>query len=585
MNRWCLVVALAAAAGAGLAAPAAAQSVSVGSSPDTAVVSDARVKELLAAARAQAGTQTTPSSAAQAAQPSEVLTLRLEEAVQFALERNLDIAVERLNPETFARAIDAIKAAYLPTLQGNVGQSNIVTLPTNQLQGGSQVANNTTTYNVGAVQAVPWGGGSVALGWTNRKLDSSSSFNSFNPQYTSALAFAYNQPLWRNLATDSTRTQLRVTRINRDISEIQLRGVITTTLAGVRNAYWDFVFAVESLDVAQRSLALAEKLLEDNKVRVEVGAMAPLDIVQAEAEVATRRQALAQAEATARTTELTLKRLIVSGTEDPRWKARLNPIDRPVFKPEPLDVEGALRSALEKRADLQENRRNLQINALNLKLLRDQKLPSADLITSYGLQGIGGTQLIRDGGLGSPVTSTVPGGFRDALDLIGRRDYPTWGVALQVSYPIGTSAADANYARAKITVKQTEAQIKALELTVATEVTNTALQVESTLKQVEAATAARELAQRRLEAESSKFEVGLSTNFFVVQAQRDLADAQNSELRTQLDYRKSLVNFERVQETSLAAAGINLITPGTNANITRASSGVGTSTTTVAQTP
>jgi outer membrane protein TolC len=600
VNSWSLSIALATVACVAAAAPCragaapqgplqsptptaqASPNLVAGSARDLPIVSDARVKELLAQAQGLTqSSQTTPASAAAAARAdAEVLPLRLEEAVQFALERNLDIAVERLNPEAFARSIDALRASYLPTVASTIGTSSAVNLPTNQLAGGSRVENDTATYNVGATQALPWGGGSVAAGWLNRKVDSTSTFNTFNPQYNSSLQLAFVQPLWRNLTTDATRTQLRVTRINRDISEIQLRATITTTLANVRNAYWDYVFAVESLDVAQRSLALAEKLLEDNKIRVEVGTMAPLDVVQAEAEAATRRQALAVSETSARTTELSLKRLIVSGTDDPRWKAHLSPVDRPAFAAEHVDIEGALRNALDKRTDLQEGRRNLQVNEMSLRLLRNQTLPGVDFVSSYGLQGIGGTQLIRDGGLGTPVTDSIPGGFGDALHGIRGRDFPTWNVALQISYPIGTSTADANYARARITVRQTEAQIKALELQVATEVTTTALLVESTLKQVDAATVARELAQRRLEAESSKFEVGMSTNFFVVQAQRDLADAQNAELRAQLEYRKSLVNLERVQETSLANAGINLITPASLTNSPRANAGVGTTNTT-----
>jgi outer membrane protein TolC len=177
---------------------------------------------------------------------------------------------------------------------------------------------------------------------------------------------------------------------------------------------------------------------------------------------------------------------------------------------------------------------------------------------NYGLSGLGGPQFVRSG-LGGAISQTVPGGYSQALGNIRGFDAPNWSVALNLSYPIGTSAADAGLARAKLQVQQTQAQIRQLELNVATEVTNTALAVESNLKRVEAASAARELAQRRLEAEQSKFEVGMSTNYFVVQAQRDLRDAQNIELRTLLDYRKSLVDFERVQETSLARAGITII--------------------------
>jgi outer membrane protein len=567
MWYWAGVLATTAVMGAMTADRAAAQE----------PVSDAHVKALLAqvSAGAPSSQQPTPPATAQSTPDIAPIPLRLDEAVALALERNLDIAVERLNPRTFDLSISALKANYLPTVTSTVGQSYLVDLPRNQLSGGTRVENDTTTFNAGASQLLPWYGSSASLSWTNRRLESTNSFNTFNPQFNSTFTFNFAQPLLRNFSTDTNRTQLKVTQLNRDISELDVRATVTSILSNVRNAYWDFVFATEALDVAKRSLALAEKLLEDNKVRVEVGTLAPIDIVQAEAEVATRRQALAQAEATARTTELLLKRLIVSGTEDPHWRAPLSPIDRPTNAAVAVNIEGALRNALDKRTDFQQAQRTLQINDANLKLLHNQTLPAADFVASYGLQGIGGNQLKRDSSLGGAITETIPGGYTDALSLLGRRDYPTWNIAVQISYPIGTSASDANYARAKIALQQTQAQVKQLELRIATEVTNTALQVGSNLKRVEAATAARELAVRRLEAETSKFEVGLSTNFFVVQAQRDLADAQNVELRALLDYRKSLVDFDRVQETSLAGAGITLVATGGTQNAARAGSGGG----------
>jgi outer membrane protein TolC len=254
------------------------------------------------------------------------------------------------------------------------------------------------------------------------------------------------------------------------------------------------------------------------------------------------------------TAELSLKRLIVSGTDDPNWKAKLQPTDRPIYQEPRINLEDALKHALERRTDLIQQHRTLDINEMNLKLLRNQSLPQADIVASYGLQGIGGTQLIRDNTvIGSPVTGSIPGGFNDALHVLGRRDYPTWNVALQFSYPIGTSASEANYQRAKITLEQAQTTVKSLELQVATDVANAALQVESQSKQVAAASASRELSQKRLEAEQSKFEVGLSTNFLVVQAQRDLATAQNAELLALLNSRKAQVEFERVQETRSSA--------------------------------
>jgi outer membrane protein TolC len=533
------------------ALPAAAQ--------DGAVTSERRVRELLAAVGAPTGQ---PASAGQPA-TADTLALTLDEAVALALERNLDIAVERLNPQTFDLTLAGLRATYQPVLSSTIGQNNIVQLPTNQLVGVQAVQNDQTTYNFGGAKNLRWGGGSLAMGFNNRRLESSSLFNTFNPQYNSTFSAIFTQPLLRNFRTDPTRTALVVTQINRDISELQLKSLVTNTLADVRNAYWDYVYTVELLKVSQRSMDLANKLLEDNKVRVEVGTLAPIDVVQAEAEVATRRQQVAQVEQQSRTAELLLKKLIVSGTDDPRWRARLDPVDRPTFAPQPIDLEAALRIALDRRLDLAESRRTLEANDLNLRLLHNQRLPVADVLASYGLQGIGGTRYVRDSTIGGNVTQTIPGGYEDALRLVRDRDFPQWNVSLTLSYPIGTSVADAAHARAKITVQQTQAQIRALELQIATEVTNAALQVGSNLKRVEAATAARELAQKRLEAEASKFEVGLSTNFFVVQAQRDLAEAETTELQTRLDYQKSVVDFERVQEASLSGAGISLVSGGT----------------------
>ena len=254
------------------------------------------------------------------------------------------------------------------------------------------------------------------------------------------------------------------------------------------------------------------------------------------------------------TAEITLKRLIVNGTEDEMWRARITPIDRPEFRPEPLDVEGSVRKALDNRTDLAQARKTIDSNDVTLRFLRNQTLPAVDVVANYTAQGIGGTQFTRQG-LGGTATQPIPGGYSDALNRLFGRDYPIWQFQVNMSYPIGGGAADASLARARVQRNQSAAQLRALELQVAAEVTNAALQVESFLKRYEASAVARELAQTRLQAEQSRFEVGLSTNFFVVQAQRDLATAQNTELRALLDYRRAQVDYSRVQESPAARGG------------------------------
>src|SRR5438093_8195257 len=155
----------------------------------------------------------------------------------------------------------------------------------------------------------------------------------------------YTQPLMREFKTDSTRQQLEVTKINRDISDVQVRATITNTLSNVRNAYWDYVFAKQSVEVAQQSVALAERLVQDNQTRVQVGTMAPIDVVQAQAQAATQRGNLVAAQASMRTMELALKRLLVAGTQDPLWSTTIDPVDRPDFRAEAIDVDAAVRRA------------------------------------------------------------------------------------------------------------------------------------------------------------------------------------------------------------------------------------------------
>jgi len=498
-------------------------------------------------------------------QGGQMVELTLDDAVERALDRNLELAVERMNPTTFDLSLARLRAVYRPTLTSTIGQQSRLNPPSSTLNGGTVVDNDTTTYNMGLNQSVPWAGGASTFQFNNNKQVSSNLFNNYNPAYNSNFALNFTQPILRGLKIDNNRQQLQITAISRDISETQLRGIVATTVANVRNSYWELLYAVQAVDVARGSLDLAEKLVQDNRARVEVGTMAPLDVVQADAEAATRRQAVTTAEANLRTAELTLKRLIVNGTDDTLWRAQITPVDRPTFRNEDVDVESAVRKALSERSDIDVARKTVESNDVTLKYSHNQTMPALDAVLSYGAVGLGGVQYTRTGsGVTSVITGTVPGGYADAWRTLSGNSYPNWNMALNFSYPLGESATEASYARAKIQRNQAAAQLRALELSIATEVTNAALQVTSNLKRYEAATAARELAETRLSAEQSRFEVGLSTNFFVVQAQRDLATQQISELRALLDYRKSLVDFERVQQSPAVGRGTTITTVSGN---------------------
>lgn len=485
-----------------------------------------------------------------------VVSLTLEDAVKRALENNLDIAVERVNQQTYDVTIAGIRSVYSPMMTSTLSTQTSKFASTSTIAGaatGASIASDTLVFNGAFAQDMPWGGGNFSASLDNRRQETTSLTATINPQYTPTWGVQYIQPLLRDFRIDSTRQQLLVTRLNQEISDIQLQQTIITTLANVRNAYWDYVFSVQSVDVAHQSLNLAEELLRNNQTKVDIGTMAPIDVVQAQSQVAQQRQVLVTAEGTRRTAEIALKRLIVSGTNDPLWTSTIEPVDRPDFRPEPIDLASATERALLSRTDVLQARKTQEVNATTLRYLDNQKLPHVNLQTRYATTGIGGTRYVTTGsGINRVEVDVIPGGYLDALSTLFRNELPTWSVGLNVSYNLGTSAEDASVARARILQNQIDIQLRQLDLQVTSDISNAAVQVQNGIERVQAAQAARELAQQQLDAENSKFGVGMSTNFQVVQAQRDLATAQNNELQAILAYRRSVVDFERVQQTGNA---------------------------------
>jgi outer membrane protein len=536
--------------------------------------SDARIQELIReAAKIAASSQTSTPTTAQAGEQTTApasgpkVSLTLEDAVKLALERNLDITVQRLNPQISDLAVASAQSVYAPNLTSTLLTQGVTQGSTNSVAGGlaaQAVTNDQANWNGGLAQNMRWGGGSYAVQLNNTRATSNNTISFYNPSYQPFWSAQFTQPLLRNFKTDANRQQLSITKINRDISDVQLKATITNTVSNVRNAYWDYVFAVQSVDVAKQSLDLANKQVEDNQTRVQVGTMAPIDVVQAQAQAASSVQNLVVAQANMRTSELALKRLIVNGTQDPNWNATIEPVDRPDFRPEAIDLDAAIRRALSERTDLLIAQKDVMMNDVTLKYLTDQTRPQADLVANYGLSGIGGTQLIRQSASGvglatNQVVDTIPGGYGDALASLWRAGYPRWSVQLNFSYPLGLSAQEAGVARARVQLNQVQAQLKQVELQVATELTNQAITIRSNAERVQAAQAARDLAQKQLDAENSKFAVGMSTNYFVITAQNQLATSQNNELQAILNYRKSLVDFDRLQQTTLQNFNITLV--------------------------
>jgi len=491
------------------------------------------------------------------AQERPTLELTLDDAVKRALENNADIAVERYNPESSKEGVRQSQSYYDPFLSSNLNKSKSTSPQSNAFAGGTKVTNTTNTWNFGLNQAVPTGG-IFSVTFQNNKQDTNSIFSTFNPTYNSFLSVGVSQPLVKNLKIDAAREGIRLAKKSAEISDLQFRQTVISTVASVKQSYYDLLFTIDNLEAARKSLALAQKLLNENQIRVKVGTMAPLDVVSAQSEVASREADVITAENQLVDAEDALKRAIFPANDAATWALRIVPKDRPTAEPYPVDLDRAIRTAIEQRTDVVAARKGLERNDIALQFARKQTLPQVDLVASYGGAGVGGTGLVRDPPLGGPVVSTTPGGYSDALSSVFGNDFPTWRVGFQVSYPILNRSARASAAQARLAKEQAEASFRRMELQVAAEVRAAGRAVETNFKLVAATGAARELAAQRLDAEEKKFAAGMSTNFFVTQAQRDLALAEVNEIRSIANYRKSVINFERAQEAGISGGGSSI---------------------------
>jgi outer membrane protein len=490
------------------------------------------------------------------AQDRPTLDLSLDEAVKRALENNGDIAVAKFDPEFSAEGVRSALSIYDPFLSGTLKDGKQTSPASSAFSGGTKVDAKSLLYNVGVNQYLP-SGASVGLTFNNTRQDTNSVFATVNPSYASTLTLSASQPLLKNFRLDASRLNLRVSRKNKQISDIQFRETVVNTVASVKNLYYDLIYAMDNLAAQRESLSLAQKLLDENQIKVKVGTMAPLDVVQAESEVASREANVIAAESALGDAEDALKRAIFRNTDAATWQVRILPTDRPTAEPVTVDLGAAISTALAKRTDVVAVKRNLEKAALGLDYARDQMRPQLDLVASYGTTGLGGDQLTRNG-LGGPVVTIVPGGYSDALSQLFGRDYPTWTVGVNVSYSLKNRAAASAMAQARIGKDQLLVDLQRLELQVATEVRSAARALETNYKLVESTRAARVLSEQRLDAEEKKFAAGMSTNFLVTQAQRDLAVAEVSELQSIAGYRKSVINFERVQEAGPGSPAISI---------------------------
>ncbi len=469
-------------------------------------------------------------------------TLTLDDAIQIALEKNLDLQVAKLNPLIQDYNLVTARAAFRPTMTGTFQQNHQSQPSTSVLDGvtAAAISSQTQSYNIALNKRLQYYGGQMGLSFVSSRATTSSLNTTRNPNYQGSFRLNYTQPLLANMSIDTQRNALRTNVIQRQITDVALQGTIENTKASVRTAYWALKQAIERIEIQRLSLDLAQQVVSDNKVKVEIGTMAPIDQTTAEVQEAQSEQALLNAQVQWTQAELALKRLLASGSDDPLYRSTIDPTSTPTFELQDVDIPGAIQTALAQRTDIVQARQNLQVTDLNLDVTRNQIKPQLDLTGSYQLAGSGGPQI-------SKGVIISDGSYFGALSNIVGFDIPTWTVGLNFNYPIGMAAARASLARSEIQRNQSLENIKVTELQIATDVTNAGQAVGNSYLQLKAAQKSREAAEKNAAAEQIRFDVGMSNPYNVATALNNLTNARLAELQAIVTYINAVSEFDRVQ--------------------------------------
>lgn len=476
-------------------------------------------------------------------------TISLADAALQALRHNLDISISRQTKEIRQADITVEQAKFDPTLSVN-GQFNRTLTPLNRpLLGatGPSLTNITTfdqrtqSVTLDATANLPTGG-NVDLNYSPARTNVNQNLAGgflFNPSYTGGLALTLTQPLLRNAGFDVTKTFIRVAQNNAFVEEHVFRDRVLTVLASVEQTYWEVVFANENLKVAEAALKAAQELLATNRAKAKAGIMSIVDVLQAEAAVASRVEQVLVADNAIRDQEDQLRRLLNPAEEDLRQDLRLTPLDQPVVTLEPISLQEAIDKALEQRPEIAQAMKNMETSDLNTKFAKNQILPTLSFQGTMGMAGLG-----KD--------------YGDSVNRNFNGDYYNYGAGLVLSYPLGNRSAWSTYNKRQLEAKNAEASLMNVRQQIIVGVREAVRRVQTDFKRIETTRSARIMAEKQLQAEQERLKVGLSTTRFVLDFQRDLATAQGNELRATVDYNKSLSNLSRHKATTLDRYNLQL---------------------------
>jgi outer membrane protein TolC len=489
------------------------------------------------------GTQPGPAAETQALRlEAGQVKLTLDEAIELALQRNLGLAVQRYTRAQARLGIQQALGIYDFGLGASATRSHSESPLASSLEGVAVQTSDRTSATLGLSRLLPTGG-TAQLGLQGSKFDTNALSFGLNPSFGAGVSFSFAQPLLKSFGRGQTEFGIQVARLSSDESKEAFTAEVVATIQQVENAYWGLVEAREQLKVAEESRRIAEQLHKDNKVRVDVGTLAPLELVSSEAGIATREEEVIRARAAIGNSEDVLKTLLhFDGAE--AWAATILPETEPTIESPDVKLDEALSTALASRPELAREKLTQQSREIEAAYYAQQTRPRLDLTLSYGYSGIGGDLILDRDANGNP-TSILPGGINDAFDQVTGADFPAWSVGLEFGYPLGNRTAKARSAIARLAEEQGKVGLSALEQQVTTEVRLAVRGLDTARQELESAKVSVRLQNANLDAEKKKFLNGLSTSFQILQVEDQLTAARSREVQAVTGYRRALVEYQR----------------------------------------
>ncbi len=517
------------------------------------------------------------------------LTLSLQDAVDLALQNNQDITIQRYNPwmaesgilramgggipRATAGAVGAFAnlptLGFDPTLTATASMDNKTATANNPLTAGSGLGLASSTFSIvgthtdlGNVQYAQsfHTGTSFTASFNNQRQSTTVGTVFFNPSVTTTFTVTANQPLLNGFGLLANERYIRLAKINKNIADLSFKQQVITSITAVANAYWELVFARGNVVVNQESVTLAQKLYDDNKKQVEIGTLAPLEIIRAEAQLASAQQGLIGAQTVQIQDQIVLLNLI---TKNPGAPGLLNvevvPTDSAVVPPptvETIPLSSAITEATTNRPDVLQAATTLQADDINVRATKNALLPTLNLSGLYTGNGLGGDRAANP--TATPPVVGIESGLGTALSQELRAIYPEYNAALTLTVPIRNRQAQADNAVAQLTIHQDQSRYTQVVAVAINDVHNAQVTLALDRVAVDAAVKTRVLQQETLDAEQKKFALGASTIFLIVTDQQALAAAAAAEVRAQVNLVEAKVNFDRALARTLDVYSITI---------------------------